>query len=190
MAHADSRLYAARNAHRGGIACRAGVQCVVGKAPVQQGSRRRIARVAVCRAHDDADQCHAVALRRCRHAESGFGSGAGLQPITAPVKAHQSVCVGQTEGAVPHRIHPRGAESQNLLVADQLPRHDGNIPRRGDVVFRRIVQSVGVFKHGILHAKLRGALIHVPDESFLTARDRFGKRQRGVVGGGDYDAFD
>ena len=45
MAHADSRLYAARDAHRGGIACRAGVQCVVGKAPVQQGSRRRIARV-------------------------------------------------------------------------------------------------------------------------------------------------
>ena len=175
-----------------GIQCTAlgGEEAVGSKAPIQQLLRLGVADIPILGSHDDADEGHALPLGRDRHAEARLGGGACFQTVTAAVEAHQAIGVGETELTVSDGVHPGGAEFQDLLMADQLTGHDGDISRRGDVVLGGIVQAVGVLKVGGGHAQLGGSLVHALDKSLLRAVGMLGQGHGGIVGRGDDHALD
>ena len=74
-------------------------------------------------------------------------------------------------------------------MRDQRPRHDGDIPRTGQMVLGSIVQTRNIFKRSPRHTKLLGALVHLPDKRLYTAVQVFRKRDRRVVRRGDHNRF-
>ena len=138
------------------------------------------------------DKLHAVTLGAGRQAVSGGGGVAGFQARSALVEAHQLVGVGQAELAVAHRVHPDGRVFFDLLMGQKLPGHDGDIPRRRQMLRRvlPVVQAGTVDKMGVFHAQLRRAGVHFLHKGRLTARHMLRQRRGAVVGGADHHAFE
>ena len=134
--------------------------------------------------HHHCDELHPAALCRGRQAIPRARRIPRLKSRRPVVKPDELIRVAEPELPAPHRVHPNRRILLDFLVPQKLARHDGNVPRRRQMLsrVRSIVQSRAVDKVRVHHSKLLRPFVHPLHKRRLASRHMLCQRARAVVG--------
>ena len=166
---------------------------VAREAVVQHGLAGGVSDLAAFAAHGHGNELEAIPLGGGGETVSGSGGEPGFQACGPGVKPYQLIGVGQTEGPIPHGIHPDGGEMGDVRMASQkLPGHEGDVVGAGAVArgIGPVVQTGAVDKVGVVHSQLPGPCVHPVHKGRLTAGQVLRHGTGAVIGGGDGNGFE
>ena len=134
--------------------------------------------------HHHRNKLHPAALSRSGQTVPCTRRVPRLESRRPVVKPDELIRVAEPELPVSHCVHPDRRVLLDFLVPQKLARHDGNVPRRRQMLSRisTIVQSRAVDKVRIHHSELLRPFVHHLHKRRLASRHMLCQRARAVVG--------